>query len=94
MPLSKTRNREHARDGMRALRAKREGMLQPKPDMLQPKRGAEWWVQALADLGVDCVVESVIPKLQPKLPFYAGNHFGEVRNKGYAKQFFESLCAT
>lgn len=33
--------------------------------------------------------ESVIPKL----PFYAGAspHFGEIRNKRYAKQFFSSL---
>ena len=29
----------------------------------------------------------------PKLPFYAGadNHFGEVRNENYARQFFSNL---
>lgn len=31
--------------------------------------------------------------LQPKLPWYvgAGDHFGEVINRTYAKSFFESL---
>ena len=42
MPLSKEKNREHAREGMRAIRVRR--MLQPKFPMLQPKVATPQWM--------------------------------------------------
>ena len=39
------------------------------------------------------VVQPKNEDVQPKLPFYAGasDHFGEVRNKRYARQFFVKI---
>ena len=38
-------------------------------------------------------LDRTIPSVIPKLPWYAGagDHFGEVRSKYYANQFFSNL---
>ena len=44
---------------------------------------------------IDPALDRTISSVIPKLPWYAGagDHFGEVRSKDYAEQFFTNLFA-
>ena len=76
MPLSKEKQAEW----MREYRKRRKSVI-PKSSTVIPKLVAD-------------ETSTVIPKCEiPKLPWYAGasDHFGVVRNRRYAKEFFANL---
>ena len=79
MPLSKARMRER----------KRQDRLGVKPVSNLTNENTE-----LAEKMLPIQLQAfALANVKPKLPWYAGagGHFGEVRNKRYAKEFFALL---
>ena len=82
MPLSKARMKERKRQD-RLVKPKLVCLADVKPTRILPLCPI---VQPMSNLDVR-------PSVIPKLPWYAGagDHFGEVKSKYYAKQFFSNL---
>ena len=107
MPLSKARMRERKRQDRLNVKPNLDTFVCPsvKPKHCFGCELAELYpdgrlrcsanVKEGMRLGV-CVqpkLGDVLPNVKPKLPWYAGarDHFGEVKNKHYAQQFFSNL---